>query len=78
LYFSFSLGELITEGKTGMLFKDSTQLAKLLEDWLFEYPHNIRLQERSKQFRDNIKSWCDLRWDQNWKTSAAPIFTYDD
>lgn len=61
-----------------MLFNDSSQLAKLLEDWLFEYPNNKRLQERRKQFRDNIKSWADIRWDQNWKTSAAPIFTYDD
>jgi len=61
-----------------MLFSNPSELATLLMNWLRGYPNDKKQQEKSKIFRDNIKNWANLRWDQNWKTSAAPIFTYDD
>ncbi|XP_059472117.1 chitobiosyldiphosphodolichol beta-mannosyltransferase [Neocloeon triangulifer] len=72
------LGELVKEGKTGKVFTDSSELAKQLLDWLRGFPSDLKQQQLHKSFRDNIKKWAQLRWDQNWKTSAAPIFTYDD
>jgi hypothetical protein len=59
------------------VFSNPPELAALLLDWFKGYPTDLHQQEQSKKFRDNIKTWANLRWDQNWKTSAAAIFTYE-
>jgi hypothetical protein len=77
-FVKFSLRELVKEGKTGMVFSNSAELAKLLIKWFRGYPKDKLQQDGHSKFRDNILNWACLRWDQNWKTSAAAIFMYDE
>lgn len=66
------------EGKTGMVFSNAPELTKLLLKWFRGYPTDQVQRDFSKKIRENVQNWACLRWDQNWKTSAAAIFTYDE
>ncbi|BFZ03795.1 hypothetical protein BsWGS_06834 [Bradybaena similaris] len=65
------IGELVQHGKNGLIFNDSQELAQQLTDLLVDFPHK---NEKLSQFRENLATFQELRWHQQWKKLVLPIF----
>ncbi|XP_075224920.1 ALG1, chitobiosyldiphosphodolichol beta-mannosyltransferase [Lycorma delicatula] len=67
-----ALSELVEDGKNGIVFTTSQELAEHLIEWFKDFPND---QERHNCFRKNIEqNFQNLRWHENWVQHAQPIF----
>ncbi|XP_054285417.1 chitobiosyldiphosphodolichol beta-mannosyltransferase [Macrosteles quadrilineatus] len=64
------LEELVRHGENGLVFKDSCELAKQLQDWFTGFPSHSSHQKFAKA----ITEFQSLRWHENWKVQAMPLF----
>uniref|UniRef100_A0A1B6HQG2 Glycosyl transferase family 1 domain-containing protein n=1 Tax=Homalodisca liturata TaxID=320908 RepID=A0A1B6HQG2_9HEMI len=71
--YNFScLHELVQHKENGLVFNDSTELAQQLQDWFREFPSN----KSRDQFSPAIRQLQSLRWHDNWKIQALPLFSH--
>ena len=64
--------ELVKHGRNGLIFNAPEELAKQVEDLLDGFPTNtIKLD----QMRNEIKSFQQVRWADNWTQYALPVFS---
>ncbi len=85
-----SLNELVKEKKNGYIFRDSSQLAKQLENLLAGFPSSTtKLQELRDSFAETMKrshAFVDPRnndewewgtWSENWDRVMKPLLIRD-
>ncbi|XP_071500504.1 chitobiosyldiphosphodolichol beta-mannosyltransferase-like [Diadema antillarum] len=63
------INELVKHEETGLIFKDSSELSKQLQELLINFPAE---QEKLQQFRENLKTFQSLRWEESWKRTVKP------
>ncbi|KAG8231694.1 hypothetical protein J437_LFUL007469 [Ladona fulva] len=79
------LGELVQDGVNGLTFSTSEELAKHVINWFKGFPweeeehrklgqKGDRKAIRQEVFRQNLNKFGKLRWHDNWKSNALPIF----
>eukprot|EP01116_Phalansterium_solitarium_P025617 TRINITY_DN9884_c0_g1_i3.p1 TRINITY_DN9884_c0_g1~~TRINITY_DN9884_c0_g1_i3.p1 ORF type:complete len:498 (+),score=55.80 TRINITY_DN9884_c0_g1_i3:103-1494(+) len=66
------LNELVKDGKNGLVFRDSKQLARQLLDLLADWPTSRRLQE-IKSFVQTQQLQPAAHWEANWRQIARPL-----
>jgi len=62
--------ELVSHGKTGLLFSDSKQLAQQIQQVVGSFPYDT---EKLDSMRDRLQSEHGVRWEEEWHRSAAPV-----
>ncbi|KAK2461736.1 hypothetical protein APHAL10511_006199 [Amanita phalloides] len=83
------IGELVKVGINGLIFKDASQLAEQLEEFLVSFPNSARLQnlksslassanaklrgERNDQRAFDSQQWEWSSWDENWDRIMTPL-----
>lgn len=67
----YSLAELVKHEQNGFVFNDSTELAHQIQNW---FKISSKPNQQHKQFRENLKKFQALRWHENWKMNALPLF----
>lgn len=72
--FSYSLSELVQHEKNGFIFENSKELAFQIQEWFYDYPDNIALINLKENFSKNLSKFQSLRWDENWRLNALPLF----
>lgn len=72
--FSCSLSELVQHEKNGFIFENSKELAFQIQEWFYDYPDNIALINLKENFSKNLSKFQSLRWDENWRLNALPLF----
>uniref|UniRef100_A0A1B6FBS9 Uncharacterized protein n=1 Tax=Cuerna arida TaxID=1464854 RepID=A0A1B6FBS9_9HEMI len=73
--YNFScLHELVRHKENGLVFNNSTELAQQLQDWFREFPSN----KSRDQFSQAIQQLQSLRWHDNWRIQALPLFSQQD
>ena len=60
------------DGVNGRIFSSGTELSAILTDWFAGFPTAAHPQHRL--FRDNLTTFRELGWQENWRTSALPTF----
>jgi beta-1,4-mannosyltransferase len=70
----FSLHELVQDGKNGFVFDNNEELATQILNWFNEFPNNIVVTNVRLDLLKNIKKFQALRWKENWKNHALPLF----
>ncbi|XP_054747345.1 chitobiosyldiphosphodolichol beta-mannosyltransferase [Anastrepha obliqua] len=68
------LGELVTHGQNGFIFENQKELADQLKFWFENFPNNPSLLESKERFRKNLHEFQSLRWHENWRNNALPVF----
>ncbi|XP_011185529.1 chitobiosyldiphosphodolichol beta-mannosyltransferase [Zeugodacus cucurbitae] len=68
------LGELVTHGQNGFIFENHKDLSDQLKFWFENFPSNPSLLESKERFRKNLHEFQSLRWHDNWRNNALPIF----
>ncbi|XP_018793095.1 PREDICTED: chitobiosyldiphosphodolichol beta-mannosyltransferase [Bactrocera latifrons] len=68
------LGELVTHGQNGFIFENHKDLADQLKFWFENFPCNPSLLESKERFRKNLQEFQTLRWHENWRNNALPVF----
>ncbi|KAG2482357.1 hypothetical protein HYH03_018707 [Edaphochlamys debaryana] len=69
------IGELVSDGETGLLFSSAEQLAQQLAGLLAGFPAAPSAQLQALQASVAAKEQ-GLRWNENWKRVAAPVLGY--
>ncbi|XP_077979589.1 chitobiosyldiphosphodolichol beta-mannosyltransferase-like [Glandiceps talaboti] len=64
------LDELVKHGENGLIFHNEIELAQQLQDLLVGFPGN---QKQLQSFRENLKQFQSMRWDECWDKSVLPI-----
>lgn len=67
----FSLNELVQHQENSLVFHDG-ELAQQLQDWFREFPSK----RSGDQFKKAIQDFQSLRWHDNWKIQAFPLFNF--
>lgn len=70
-----SIGELVEHRKNGFVFDGKEQLFEYLSYWFARFPSNASLDHIKREFQDNLASFQNLRWTENWNKDALPLFT---
>jgi beta-1,4-mannosyltransferase len=65
------LNELVEHDKNGLVFDSDTQLADQLQQLLHGFPDHC---DRLRRYREHLKTFQQLRWDDVWTTVVRPIF----
>lgn len=68
------LEELVIDKKNGFVFRNSIELANLLEFYFKDFPYNGGRNQYQTQFEQKLKSFQALRWQENWLMHALPVF----
>ncbi|XP_041474390.1 chitobiosyldiphosphodolichol beta-mannosyltransferase-like [Lytechinus variegatus] len=63
------IGELVKHEENGLIFKDAEELSNQFQDLLSSFPSN---QGKLKVFRENLKTFQALRWEESWKRTVRP------
>jgi beta-1,4-mannosyltransferase len=66
-----TLPELVEDGKNGLIFHDSKELAKQIYDLFEKFPKD---RKQLLQMRENLKEFQAYRWDDEWENKASAIF----
>ena len=66
------LSELVRHDHNGLVFGSPGELADQLRALLSGFPSRC---EQLDTFRDNLKAFQSLRWQQAWESSVLPIFS---
>lgn len=70
----FSIGELVVHKKNGFVFANKEELFEYLRYWFERFPSNDSLDSIKQEFQDNLASFQNLRWTDNWNSNALPLF----
>lgn len=70
----FSIGELVVHKKNGFVFANKEELFEYLRYWFERFPNNDSLDSIKQEFQDNLASFQNLRWTDNWNSNALPLF----
>lgn len=68
------LNELVIHGQNGFVFDNHRDLADQLKFWFENFPSNPSLLESKETFRRNLQEFQSLRWRENWRLNALPVF----
>lgn len=60
--------------KNGFVFETKDQLFEYLSYWFERFPSNTSLDNIKEEFQQNLASFQNLRWTDNWNSNAAPLF----
>jgi beta-1,4-mannosyltransferase len=63
---------LVKHGENGLVFGDATELAQQIQDW---FRITSKGNSNHKKFRENLKTFQAIRWHENWKRNAKPLFS---
>jgi glycosyltransferase involved in cell wall biosynthesis len=74
MYFTFSLHELVQDGKNGFVFDNNEELATQILNWFNDFPNSVVVTNVREELLKNIKKFQSLRWKENWKSHALPLF----
>lgn len=64
------IGELVKDGKNGLVFTNEEQLTKQLWSLLKDFPKN---QKELLELRKGAEEYQRLRWEENWRECAKPV-----
>ncbi|XP_020902415.2 chitobiosyldiphosphodolichol beta-mannosyltransferase [Exaiptasia diaphana] len=64
------ISELVHHNENGLIFKDSKELSKQMKELLTGFPKS---QTKLQAFRDNLKGFQELRWDESWNNVVLPL-----
>jgi len=67
-----ALGELVEDGKTGDIFETSEDLANIITSHFKGFP--AKPSQKNEMYRDNLAGFRELGWEQNWSSTALPVF----
>lgn len=70
----FSLNELVKNGENSFIFDSSEDLSKQILNWFEDFPNNQWQQQTEQKFKTELQAFQNLRWKENWKAVAAPVF----
>jgi len=65
-----ALPELVKHGQTGLVFRDSEELAAQIFNLLKDFPSTAVLDK----MRSNIEELHSVKWESEWEKSALPLF----
>ncbi|XP_052869011.1 chitobiosyldiphosphodolichol beta-mannosyltransferase [Anopheles cruzii] len=68
------IAELVRHGENGFVFQDHQELAEQISNWFYDFPNNIALTNMKQEMQRHLKQFQSLRWAENWKNTALPIF----
>ena len=68
------LEELVQDNHNGRVFHTAAELAEQLQQLLAGFPSRC---EQLDTFRDNLKAFQSLRWQQAWEANVLPLFSRD-
>eukprot|EP00878_Enallax_costatus_P017299 GHUV01018167.1.p1 GENE.GHUV01018167.1~~GHUV01018167.1.p1 ORF type:complete len:462 (+),score=151.64 GHUV01018167.1:240-1625(+) len=68
------IGELITAGRTGLLFSNASELSQQLQDLFSGFGGNEARQQLAQMRNTVRKEQSNWRWQDNWNKVAAPVF----
>ncbi|XP_058130681.1 chitobiosyldiphosphodolichol beta-mannosyltransferase isoform X1 [Anopheles ziemanni] len=66
--------ELVKHEQNGFIFRDHQELADQIVHWFYDFPNNIALSNTKQNIQKHLKEFQSLRWTENWKNVALPIF----
>ena len=66
-----ALSELVVDGVNGKVFSDSDQLSDIIQDWFRDFSRD---NHKYRAYRENIKEFRNLGWEQNWDEVALGVF----
>ncbi|XP_042635709.1 chitobiosyldiphosphodolichol beta-mannosyltransferase isoform X2 [Catharus ustulatus] len=64
------LHELVKHNENGLIFRDSQELAEQLKMLFWDFP---TLEGKLHRFRENLRAFRQLRWDQSWDQIVLPL-----
>ncbi|XP_042554337.1 chitobiosyldiphosphodolichol beta-mannosyltransferase isoform X1 [Dipodomys spectabilis] len=64
------LHELVRHGENGLVFEDAEELAAQLQRLFSKFPDPTG---ELQQFRENLRSAEQLRWDESWRRTVLPL-----
>lgn len=70
----FSLHELVKNNKNSFTFKTSSELTTQLMNWFEDFPNNTNQQQLEKKFKNEIRKFQSVRWEENWKNNVLNLF----
>jgi len=65
-----ALPELVRHEENGMVFEDSSELSGQIKRWFTDFPNGEV--KRREAFRESLKKFQRLRWEENWEKVALP------
>lgn len=65
---------MVTHGQNGFIFENHKDLADQLKFWFENFPSNPNILESKERFRKILHEFQALRWHENWRNNALPIF----
>jgi beta-1,4-mannosyltransferase len=68
------LNELVKNGENSFIFDSSEDLSKQILNWFENFPNNQWQQQTEQKFKTELQAFQNLRWKENWKAVAAPVF----
>ncbi|XP_055607023.1 chitobiosyldiphosphodolichol beta-mannosyltransferase isoform X2 [Uranotaenia lowii] len=68
------IAELVEHGKNGFLFETPYELGHQLSEWFYDFPSNIAMSNQKETIHTSLKDFQQLRWTENWKKIAQPLF----
>jgi beta-1,4-mannosyltransferase len=68
------LNELVKNGENSFIFDSSEDLSKQILNWFEDFPNNQWQQQTEQKFKTELQAFQNLRWKENWKAVAAPVF----
>ena len=66
-----SLHELVKDGKNGLVFSSSEQLARQLSSLFAKFPTDTSELDR---LRRGVQEFLSVRWADSWRQHALPLF----
>lgn len=60
--------------QNGFVFDTKDELFDYLCYWFVRFPSNETLDNIKSEFADNLRSFQNLRWTENWNSTAMPLF----
>lgn len=61
--------------RNGFVFETNEELFEYLSLWFERFPRsNESLEKIKREFQENLVSFRNLRWTDNWKSNALPLF----
>lgn len=63
---------MVIDGKNGFIFNNSQELGNQLANWFFDYPNNLKSNEKREKFAESLRRFQNLRWEENWNNIALP------
>jgi len=67
-----AIGELVKDEENGRIFKDSEELADVIQDWFKNFP--AKPNKKHDTYRKNLEAFRSSGWSENWNKKALPVF----